>query len=185
MALTMAEQPAESIAQEPKNLPKEVKKEEEWVSWSAPARLYKKRNREYYTTIASIVFLLAIILLLLKEFLLIGVIIAFGFLSYVLASVPPEKTNHQITTKGIRTEGKLFEWESLWNFWVEKKWGQEVAMVRTKSGFPGHIMMIIDSDKRETILKSLGKKLELEKPQDSFVDRASKWLQDKVPLENA
>lgn len=170
---------------QPENLPKEVKKEEVLVEWKAPARLYKKRNKEYYTTIASIVFLLAVILLLLKEFLLIGVIISFGFLSYVLASIPPEETSHQITSKGVRTEGKLFNWTSLLNFWVEKKWDQEVIIIKSKQAFPGHIMMLIDNKKRKKILAEVGKKVPLEKPENSFVDRASNWLQNKIPLENS
>ena len=37
------------------------------LKWQAPIRPFKKRDREYYTTIAAIVFLLAVILLFLKE----------------------------------------------------------------------------------------------------------------------
>jgi len=170
---------------QPESLPKTVQKEEFLVEWTAPSRLYKKRNREYYTTIASIVFLLAIILLLMKEFLLIGVIIAFAFLSYVLASIPPENVTHQITTKGIRTEGKLFEWENFLHFWLVKKWGQETIIIKTKQPVPGHIMLIVEPKKRSQILTEIGKKLTLEKPEDSFVDRASKWLQEKIPLESS
>lgn len=170
---------------QPENLPENIKKEEILVSWVSPSRLYKKRNREYYTTILSIIFLLAVILLLLKEFLLIGVIIAFGFLSYVLASVPPENVNHQITSKGVRTDDKLYTWEELNNFWLNKKWDQETLIIRTKKPFPGHLLLVIDPQNREKILESIGEKLELEQPEDSPVDKASKWLSDKVPLENS
>lgn len=166
-------------------LPKNIKKEELFVEWQAPARPYKKRNREYYTTIASIVFLLVVILLLLKEFLLIGVIIAFGFLSYVLATIPPENTFHQITSKGIRTENKLFEWESLVSFWMKKKWDQETLIIRTQQAFPGQIMAVIEPQKRTKILEEIGKKIPLEQPISSTVDKASRWLQDKVPLEHS
>ena len=62
------------------DIPQEIKVEKVLVEWSAPARPYKERSREFYTTILSIAFLLGVILLLLKEFLLIGVIIAFAFL---------------------------------------------------------------------------------------------------------
>jgi hypothetical protein len=91
-------------------LPRDIKVEKVVLEWTAPARPYKKRSREFYTTILSIAFLLGIILLLLKEFLLIGVIIAFAFLSYVLSTHKPEDVAHQVTTKGIRTDNKLFEW---------------------------------------------------------------------------
>ncbi len=166
------------------SLPKNIKKEEILIEWQAPARPYKPRNREYYTTIASLIFLCAVILILLKEFLLTGVIIAIGFLSYVLASVPPETTHHQLTTKGIRTANKLFEWETLTHFWLESKWNQEMVIIRSRASFPGLLILILEPSVRETILKHLGDKLPLDKPEASFVDRASRWLQEKVPLEN-
>jgi hypothetical protein len=164
-------------------LPDNVKVEKVILEWTAPARPYKTRSREFYTTVLSIAFLLGVILLLIKEFLLIGVIIAFAFLSYVLATHKPEDAVHQITTKGIRTDNKLFEWESLTNFWLKKEWNQEVVIAKTKAALPGVILLVIDPAKREAIIKAIGDNIPLEKPLDSFVDRASRWLGDKIPLE--
>ena len=70
------------------------------LSWEATVRPFKKRDREYYSTIAAIVFLLAVILLFLKEWLLIAVMVALMFVAYVLATVVPEKTTHEINTRG-------------------------------------------------------------------------------------
>ncbi len=155
------------------------------VEWTAPSRPYKKRNREYYTTIASITFLLAVILLLMKEFLLIGVIIALAFLAYVLASIPPENITHQLTTKGIRTDNKLFPWDQLLYFWTTKKWKFEIINIKTKQPIPGYLLLIIDPPQKETILKIITQHLTHEKPDNSFVDRASTWLQKKFPLETS
>lgn len=166
-------------------IPDSVKIEKILVEWLAPARPYKARTREFYTTIASIAFLLGVILLLLKEFLLIGVIIAFAFLSYVLAANKPEDAKHQITTKGIRTDGKLYEWETLTNFWLKKQWDSEIVICKTRAALPGVILMVLDPKKRDEIVKAVGDKIPLEKPTDSWVDKASKWLSDKVPLENS
>ena len=168
----------------PDSIPENSKTETILLEWISPARPYKKRTREFYTTILSIAFLLAIILLLLKEFLLIGVIIAFAFLSYVLSSHKPEDVTHQVTTRGIRTDNKLFEWSTLTHFWLKKQWTQEVVICRTKASLPGVILLVIDPTKREEIIKAIGDKIPLEKPSDSFVDKASKWLGDKIPLEN-
>ncbi len=154
------------------------------ITWTSPARPYKTRTREFYTTILSIVFLLGIILLLLKEFLLIGVIIAFAFLSYVLASNKPENVNHEITTTGIISDGKFYNWNTFTNYWVEKKYSQEVLIIKTKSGIPGIILMVIDPKQKKTILDHITKYLPLNKPADNFVSKASSWLSDKVPLEN-
>lgn len=165
-------------------LPDNIQIEKLLIEWTSPARPYKTRSREFYSTIVSIVFLLGIILLLLQEFLLIGVIIAFAFLAYVLATNKPNNVIHQITTKGIRTDHILYDWSDLTNFWLKKQWDQEVIICQTKKALPGIILMVIDDKKRKDIIKTLGDKIPLEKPLDSFVDRASQWLGDKIPLEN-
>lgn len=166
-------------------IPENVKVEKILIEWTAPSRPYKVRTREFYTTILSIAFLLGVILLLLKEFLLIGVIMAFAFLSYVLATYKPEDAKHQITTSGIRTDGKLWMWDQLTNFWLKKQWDQEVIICKTVTTLPGVILLVVDPDKRENILKITGEKIPLVKPSDSFVDNASKWLGNKIPLENS
>jgi len=180
----MDQAPQPIYSAETGKIPSEIKVEKVIVEWSAPARPYKTRSREFYTTIASIAFLLAVILLMLKEFLLIGVIISFAFLSYVLAANKPEDAKHQITTKGIRTDNKLFDWHLLTNFWLKKEWDQEVIICQTQARIPGVIIMVIDPAKRQDILRAIGDKIPLEKPTDSFVDKASRWLGDKIPLEN-
>ncbi len=166
-------------------IPENVKVEKILLEWSAPSRPYKVRTREFYTTILSIAFLLGVILLLLKEFLLIGVIMAFAFLSYVLSTYKPEDAKRQLTTLGVRTDGKLFEWVKLTNFWLKKQWDQEVIICKTVTALPGVILLVVDSSKRESILKTIGEKIPLVKPTDSFVDKASKWLGNKIPLENS
>ena len=108
---------------------------------------------------------------------------AFSFLSYVLSTHKPEDAKHQITTSGIRTDGKLYEWETLTNFWLKKEWDQEVIICKTLAALPGVILLVLDPSKRESIIKEIGEKIPLVKPTDSFVDKASKWLGNKIPLE--
>src|SRR4030043_1750648 len=92
-------------------------------SWSAPIRPFKKRDRDYYTTIASIAFLIIVILFFLKELLLIAVVIAFAFVSYVLAAIPPENIEHQLTNRGVRTGEKLYRWGDMQRYWINEKNG--------------------------------------------------------------
>ncbi len=179
----MVKDPTSIYQEETGTIPENVKVEKVIIEWIAPSRPYKVRTREFYTTILSIAFLLGVILLLLKEFLLIGVIMAFSFLSYVLATHKPEDAKHQITTSGIRTDGKLYEWEKLTNFWLKKEWDQEVIICKTLAALPGVILLVLDPSKRESIIKEIGEKIPLVKPTDSFVDKASKWLGNKIPLE--
>jgi len=166
------------------SLPNNIKVEKLLIEWTAPSRPYKRRTREFYTTVGSIAFLIGVILLLLKEFLLIGVIVSFAFLSYVLASHEPDQVSHQITTYGIRTDNKLHEWDTLSSFWIKKEWDQELLICRTKSSFPVIILLVLDPNKKADILKEVGDKIQMIKPVDTFVDKASQWLSDKIPLEN-
>lgn len=181
----MTKEPTSIYEPETGEVPENVKVEKIILEWTAPSRPYKIRSREFYTTILSIAFLLGVILLLLKEFLLIGVIMAFAFLSYILATYKPEDAKHQITTRGIRTDGKLYEWDKLTNFWLKKQWDQEVIICKTLTALPGVILLVIDHSKRENIVKEIGSRIPLVKPTDSFVDLTSKWLSSKIPLENS
>ena len=150
--------------------------------WQAAARPYKKRSREYYTTIASIVFLVAVILLFMKEWLLIAVIISLTFVSYVLASVKPETIEHKITTWGIVTGGKKYKWEECVRFWFSKQFSNTLLHIETRLGFPKQLIMVVD-EKKDTIENIIVKYLTPEKPTKTFMDKAAKWLQEKVPLE--
>jgi len=153
------------------------------LKWQAAVRPFKKRDKDYYTTIAAIVFLLAVILLFLKEWLLIGVMVALMFVAYVLATVEPENVEHEITTIGIVTGNKTYKWEDLKGFWFGKKWKDVILNIDTKLSFPGRLMMLLGDKKQEEIKKILEKYIQFEIPEKTFMDRSAKWLSEKVPLE--
>lgn len=154
------------------------------LEWQSPSRLFKKRNREFYTTVGVLVILLSVILLFAKEFLLIGVIMSFAFVTYVLASVHPENIEHQITNKGIRTGNRLFEYALLGRFWFEEKWNQEILQIENSEGFPSRLTLLMPIKiSRAEIEGILSKYLLQEKPLPTPMDKAAAWLQEKVPLE--
>ncbi len=158
--------------------------EELLLTWRSPSRPFKKREKEFFTTIAAIVFLLAVILIFVKEFLLIGAIIALAFVAYVLATVPPEEVEHRITTKGIDSAGHFYKWEELIDFWFGDKWEQPLLLVRTKAKFPGRLIILTNGQENTKIQEVLSKYLVFkDKPEKNWMDDAAKWLSDKVPLE--
>lgn len=158
--------------------------ERELYAWVAPSRLYKKRNREFYTTVGALVFLISIILLFAKEFLLIGVIFSLGFVSYVLASIKPEQVTHQLTNKGIRTSGKLYFWPTMSRFWWEDKWKQTLLHLLLPGQYPGSVILLLGDGNKKQIEEITSRYLVKEKPAPTWIDNASKWLQEKVPLES-
>ncbi|MFZ5365856.1 MAG: DUF5673 domain-containing protein [Patescibacteria group bacterium] len=153
------------------------------LSWKAPIRPFKTRNREFWTTVGSIAFLLAVILLFIKEWLLIVVIAALIFVYYVLSSVPPEEIEHQITNRGVRFASKEYLWEEISQYWISEKWGQKILNLETKFRFPGRLELLFKVGDEGKIREILKKYLPEETPPPSFLDRASSWLAKKVPLE--
>jgi len=168
----------------------EVKKEPEKIvelksllKWEAPVRPFKKRDKDYYTTIAAIVFLLAVILLFLNEWLLIAVMVALMFVAYVLATVPPEKTEHEITTRGLVVSGKSYKWSEMSRFWFTHKWGESILNIETNLKFPERLMLLLGKIEEQKVKELLEKQIQYEVPKPGFMDRASRWLAEKIPLE--
>jgi len=153
------------------------------LKWTAPERPFKKRDKEFFTTVAAIAVLLAIIFLFIKEWMAIGVIASLVFVGYVLATVEPEKTEHEITTRGVVTGGRLYKWEELRGFWFSEKWKSQLLNIDTNIRFPGRLMMLLSTAKQTEIKKILEKYVQFEEPEETFMDRSAKWLQEKVPLE--
>lgn len=153
------------------------------LAWKAPVRVFKRRDREFWTTVGSIVFLLAIILFFIKEWLLIATIIALIFVYYVLSSVPPEEVEHQITNRGIRFAGRDFFWEELGRFWFHERFGQKILNIEIGGRLVGRLELLLGQTEEKTIKEILAKYLLEETPPPSLLDRASVWLSKKVPLE--
>jgi hypothetical protein len=153
-------------------------------SWTAPSRLFKKRNREFYTTVGALVILISVILLFAKEFLLVGVILSFGFVTYVLSTIPPEAINHRLTNKGIRTIDKFYSWFTLGRYWYETKWHQDQLLIESPTQFPGRLTLLLGQGDKKTLDSIVSKYLVRQKPDPTWFDKASKWLQEKVPLES-
>lgn len=161
--------------------PREIKT---LLTWKSPSRPFKRRNRDYFTTIAAIVFLIGVILIFIKEFLLIGVMLAIMFVSYVLATVEPEEVEHEITTEGITSGGKSYLWTELREFYFNERWGSKILNVNTKLKFPGRLIILLGNANEEEIKKEIGKYLSYrEKPIVTWIDKSADWLSKKVPLE--
>ena len=171
-----------ALPQEPQT-PKEIKT---LLEWKSPSRPFKRRDRDYFTTIAAIVFLIGVILLFIKEFLLIGVMLALMFVSYVLATVEPEEVDHKITTEGIDSGGKSYRFTELKDFYLTKKWEAEILNVNTKLKFPGRLLVLLGNMEQKKVKEELGKYLSYrETPILTWMDKAADWISKKVPLEKA
>jgi hypothetical protein len=162
--------------------PEEEKRQEVYLTWSSPSRLFKKRDKEYFTNVGAIVFLLIVILVFAREFLLIAAVVSIVFLIYVLSTVPPEDVEHRITNLGIESAGHFYRYDTLSEFWFEEQWGQGFIVLRPIMGT--RIIILIGSQEKEKIRELIAKHLPFrEKPEKTWVDNAATWLSNKVPLE--
>jgi hypothetical protein len=158
------------------------KKQEVLLAWSSPSRLFKRRDKEYFTNIGAIVFLVIIILIFAREFLLIGAVVSIVFLVYVLSTVPPEAVSHRITNLGLESAGHFYRWEELIDFWFEEQWGQTMLVLRPIVG-TRIIVLLAGADKtqvRKLIVEYIPFR---EQPEKTWVDKATRWITEKIPLE--
>ena len=153
-------------------------------SWKSPSHPYKKRSRMFYQTVAAFTLLLVVIVFFLHEFLLIGVILSVAFVVYAIYSVPPITIEHKITPLGFENAGRLFRWPELSSFWFEEKWGSKILVIQTHLPFFSQIRAVIEPLSQNKIKQIIGKYLLfIEKPQKTFVDRLTDWIQKSIPLE--
>lgn len=155
-----------------------------YLSWKSPSRLYKKRDKEFFRNIAAITFLLLIILFFAKEFPLILAVVAIVFLVYVFSTVPPDTITHTISSKGIETAEREYEWEKLKSFWFEEQWEQKIVTIVMDDGTRLTLLLgDIEADRIKDVISRFIRFYD--EPQKTLVDNAASWLSKKVPLDKS
>jgi len=156
-----------------------------FLSWTAPSRPFRKKDRSYYTTIAILVVLLILISLLAREIILIGVLLALAFVAYVLGFVPPEDIEYKISTQGITIGDHFYFWQDLDSFWFSQKDGHQVLNILTHFRFPAQLMIMLGDQKEEEVKRSVARYLPFhEIAPKTMIDKWADGLQKHFPLEN-
>lgn len=156
-----------------------------YLSWKAPSRPFRKKDRSYYTTIAILVILGVLIAFLAQQFLLIGALLALSFVAYVLGFTPPEDVDYKISTQGITIGDHFYFWSNLDSFWLGEKENQKILYILTNLRFPATLMMMLGFQNEEQMKKIVAKYLPFhEIAPKSLLDSWSESLQKHFPLEN-
>jgi len=154
------------------------------LEWEAPVRPFRERGREWFTTVAVIVVLVSLVAIFLKEFLLLGVVFALAFVSYVLSTNPPQMIKHKISSEGISFGEKLYSWDELSGFYFKSLDGERALFITTKKRFPSLLILILSSVSEEEVKKVLKKHLNLvSTPQEDWMEKSAHWLSSKVGLD--
>lgn len=155
------------------------------LNWSSPARPFKKRDKDFFTTVATLAVLSIVILLFLQEFLIVLVVFSIVFLVFVLSTIPPETVQHSIFTTGIQTADHFYTWNEFEFYRYEIRWGTDMLVIKTRRSFPSALFMLLDENSsRETIDNLISGVIPKRDDIDNtWMDRASEWLSKKIPLE--
>lgn len=154
--------------------------ERDLITWIAPARPFKKRNREFYITTIAIASVIGFILFLAEGFLPVILIISLVFLFYVMSTVPPDNIEYKITNKGIKFGNTRTDWNKMRRFWFTRRFDNELLIVDL-SVLPGRLEVVINSEVKEQIKKEISEFLSHEEVPPSFFDKAAVWFSKKLP----
>lgn len=159
--------------------------EETLAEWDAPARPFKKRNRQFFSTIIVIAILISLILFFAGQVLPVAVVISMVFLVYVTAVIPPQNVHYKLTNYGIYIEKEAFSWFSMGRFWFDDRAGVRVLEIELYK-FPGRLTFVLvngQTPREEDLELALSEILIKEKPELTTYEKIAAWLKDKVPLE--
>lgn len=159
--------------------------EETLVEWLAPARPFKKRNRQFFSTIIVIAILISLILFFAGQVLPVAVVISVVFLVYVTAVIPPLDVKYKLTNYGIYIEKEAFSWDSMGRFWFDTKSDQRVLEIELYR-FPNRLTFVLiegQTPREKDLEMVLSEVLMKEKPELTTYEKVAAWLKDKIPLE--
>jgi hypothetical protein len=156
--------------------------EEIFFAWEAPGRIFRERNKEFYSTILILALLLSVIMFLIEGVMPVFLIWSVVFLVWVMSKTKPVMVTHKLTSWGIRSDEQLFQWDEMETFWVEEKKGEVVLRVLLFRRFPGQLVLILTRGNEEKVAGIMKRFVKLEKPAPTWSDKTAKWLSEKVPL---
>lgn len=172
---TFKEKPKGSVGERKPHEP-----EKDLLNWSAPARPFKRMNREFWITIIAMAAIVGLVLFFAEGFMPVILIISIIFLVYVLTTVEPENISYTVTNRGIKIGEKTFEWENLIRFWFSKRFDSPLLIVQ-KYGIPDRLEFVISRDDKENLKTTLLKYIPEENVPPSSLDKAASWFSKKIP----
>lgn len=154
--------------------------ERDLVSWEAPARPFKRRDRQFFVTVFAMAGIVGLVLFFAEGPMPLILIISLVFLYYVLSTVEPEDIEYKVTNKGIKVAGKLTDWQNLRRFWFSKRFDTELLVVESFL-IPGRLELVIKSDIKEKLKKEISAYIPFEEVPASGLDRATEWFAKILP----
>lgn len=113
------------------------------ISWKAPMRIYRKRAKEDFVRIIFIALCAITFFFIVRQYMLILVTGALVFLTFVMWSVPPELVEHKVTTRGIYSIDRMYEFNILNKYWFSYVSGVYLLNIETELRLPARLILLI------------------------------------------
>ncbi len=138
---------------------KKVVQNTKLFEWEAPDRYEFNFQTKTFWILLSVILLFILYLAILGQYFLMATIVGLIFFVYVAGTNKPITVKHKITSRGIDTGNKLYEWFMLNNFWFSIKNGQYTLIVETKLRYPKALIMLLDEADKDAIFVLLQEKV--------------------------
>lgn len=150
------------------------------LTWDAPSRPFKKRDRQFWVTIVVVFTIAGLILFLVEGVIPVILVISLVFLFYILTTVEPETISYKISSKGIRISGDLTKWNDLIRFWFTKRLDNTLLILETVA-VPGRLELVIDEKVKDSIKKQMSKYLPEEESSPAIFDKLTNLISKILP----
>jgi len=179
------------MSSQPKNAPNnsseegaqvEIQKpepEKKLFSWRAPARPFKRRDRQFWVRLLTISGVFGLILFLIEGVMPVVLIIALLFLFYILSTVEPEEIEYYITNRGVKISDQTVDYAAINRYWFAKRFGSDVLVLETANMF-GRLELMISKGDEDKIRKVLSEFLNEEEAVPTRLDKAAGWISQKI-----
>ena len=155
------------------------------LEWKTVDRITKERSKYSMRKISVIALFIAFVFLILKDFWLIVIVGVVYFVIYVFLTAPANEVTHKITNNGVLYAGeKLYRWNELRNFFLEKRDNTRVLVINTVDVLPGRLFLILtDEIDTNNIISILNEHLSiLEESQKSPIDKLVSMLANRLRI---
>jgi len=154
--------------------------EKDLFSWHAPARPFKRRDREFWVSVIAIAAVVGFIFYIIEGIMPVLLLISLVFLFYILSTVVPEQIEYKITTWGVRIANRRTDWEFLGRFWFSKRLESDLLVFSTFN-LPGRLELVINAKDKATLKKVIASHITEEEAPPTNLDRAANWVAKKLP----
>ena len=117
------------------------------LRWQGYEHEYIERGADWFWALGIVAVCIAVVAILFHNTLFAILVLMAAALIGMLANVPPEITEFEISNRGIRIGRELHRYEEIVSFWVEDEHGPPTLLVdTTKIMSPNIIIPIADFD---------------------------------------